>query len=303
MTDPTVISPLKNERPETWTEAAAFVVVFPAEPETVDETEPAVAIDPSPGNAKLPPPEPFPETPPPVAPPRPGAETWIPNALAVGVPALVADGAPVEPVSARTDTTPSSSDWRLTTSPGYWRPPTSANRSRVESRIGNVGNASVLLARLRSEPEQAAVLLDIDGTLAPIVERPEDAAVPEETRAEVERLAGRTASSPASAAARGRRTPPGRRRRRSSTSASTGSRLIRKPGASRSSSRPSANGSRGPGRSRTKAGVTLAFHYREAADEAEARRRADQVAAAAESAGLTRAPRAEGARGETAGRR
>jgi trehalose 6-phosphate phosphatase len=47
------------------------------------------------------------------------------------------------------------------------------------------------LARLRSEPGRAAVLLDVDGTLAPIVARPELAAVPEETRAEVRRLAGR----------------------------------------------------------------------------------------------------------------
>ena len=49
------------------------------------------------------------------------------------------------------------------------------------------------LARLRSEPGRAAVLLDVDGTLAPIVARPELAAVPEETRAEVRRLAGRYA--------------------------------------------------------------------------------------------------------------
>ena len=49
------------------------------------------------------------------------------------------------------------------------------------------------LARLRSEPGQAAVLLDVDGTLAPIVARPELAVVPDETRAEVERLAGRYA--------------------------------------------------------------------------------------------------------------
>ena len=34
------------------------------------------------------------------------------------------------------------------------------------------------LARLRDAPESAAILLDVDGTLAPIVERPEDAAVP-----------------------------------------------------------------------------------------------------------------------------
>ena len=39
------------------------------------------------------------------------------------------------------------------------------------------------LARLREAPERAAILLDVDGTLAPIVDRPEDAAVPEETRA------------------------------------------------------------------------------------------------------------------------
>ncbi len=49
------------------------------------------------------------------------------------------------------------------------------------------------LARLREEPRLAAVLLDVDGTLAPIVSRPELAAVPEETRAEVRRLAERYA--------------------------------------------------------------------------------------------------------------
>ena len=40
---------------------------------------------------------------------------------------------------------------------------------------------------------QAAVLLDVDGTLSPIVDRPEDATVPEETRTEVRRLAARYA--------------------------------------------------------------------------------------------------------------
>jgi trehalose-phosphatase len=49
------------------------------------------------------------------------------------------------------------------------------------------------LALLRSEPGRAAVLLDVDGTLAPIVERPELASVPDETRAEVRRLTGRYA--------------------------------------------------------------------------------------------------------------
>jgi trehalose 6-phosphate phosphatase len=49
------------------------------------------------------------------------------------------------------------------------------------------------LDRLRSAPERAAVLLDVDGTLAPIVERPEDAAVPEETRAVLRDLVARYA--------------------------------------------------------------------------------------------------------------
>ncbi len=50
-----------------------------------------------------------------------------------------------------------------------------------------------LLARLAEEPRAAALLLDVDGTLAPIVDRPEDAAVPPETRTELERLRGRYA--------------------------------------------------------------------------------------------------------------
>jgi len=38
------------------------------------------------------------------------------------------------------------------------------------------------VALLAARPEAAGVLLDVDGTIAPIVDRPEDAAVPEETR-------------------------------------------------------------------------------------------------------------------------
>lgn len=50
-----------------------------------------------------------------------------------------------------------------------------------------------LLARLAAEPDRAGLLLDVDGTLAPIVARPEDASVPGETQAELERLRGRYA--------------------------------------------------------------------------------------------------------------
>lgn len=49
------------------------------------------------------------------------------------------------------------------------------------------------LDRLRAEPERAAIFLDVDGVLAPIVDLPEHSQVPEETRAEVRRLAGKYA--------------------------------------------------------------------------------------------------------------
>lgn len=50
-----------------------------------------------------------------------------------------------------------------------------------------------LLRLFAADPERGAVLLDVDGTLAPIVDRPEDARVPDETRRELARLAGRYA--------------------------------------------------------------------------------------------------------------
>jgi trehalose 6-phosphate phosphatase len=50
-----------------------------------------------------------------------------------------------------------------------------------------------LLAGLTEDPSKAALFLDVDGVLAPIVPRPEDARVPDETRAELRRLDGRYA--------------------------------------------------------------------------------------------------------------
>ena len=47
------------------------------------------------------------------------------------------------------------------------------------------------LLPLAAAPERAAILLDVDGTLAPIVAVPEDARVPDETRAELRRLVRR----------------------------------------------------------------------------------------------------------------
>ncbi|MBD0329829.1 MAG: trehalose-phosphatase [Thermoleophilia bacterium] len=49
------------------------------------------------------------------------------------------------------------------------------------------------LAELARDPARAAILLDIDGTLAPIVADPTQSRVPDETRAELVRLTGRYA--------------------------------------------------------------------------------------------------------------
>src|SRR5438477_9252235 len=48
-----------------------------------------------------------------------------------------------------------------------------------------------LLRRLTEDPARAAILLDVDGTRAPIVERPEDARVPDEIKRELARLVDR----------------------------------------------------------------------------------------------------------------
>jgi trehalose-phosphatase len=57
----------------------------------------------------------------------------------------------------------------------------------VEARIAQ------LIAALRADPGSAAVICDVDGTLAPIVAAPESAVVPEETRHALRALAGRYA--------------------------------------------------------------------------------------------------------------
>ena len=139
------------------------------------------------------------------------------------------------------------------------------------------------LARLRSEPGRAAVLLDVDGTLAPIVARPELAAVPEETREEVRRLAGRYALV---AAVSGR-------------TSSEAERLVGVEGVVyvgvhglelapeaqrwRESLRPFAAERWAWVEDK---GLTVAFHWREAPNEQEARRELEAIAARAAEAGL-----------------
>ncbi len=56
-----------------------------------------------------------------------------------------------------------------------------------------VDGSDSLLARLAEAPELTALLLDVDGVLAPIVDVPHEAVVPEQTRAELRRLHARYA--------------------------------------------------------------------------------------------------------------
>ncbi|HEV2712622.1 MAG TPA: trehalose-phosphatase [Gaiellaceae bacterium] len=147
-------------------------------------------------------------------------------------------------------------------------------------------SAPVLLVRLRSEPAAAAVLLDVDGTLAPIVELPEEAFVPGETRAEVARLASRYGLV---ACISGRAAADARRLVGVDGVEYVGVHgLEGDPDAERFKLQLEAFAERvpWPWTVESKAGVTLAYHYREAADEEDARRRADDVVAAAEAAGL-----------------
>ena len=69
-----------------------------------------------------------------------------------------------------------------------------------------------LIEPLRADPAAAAVLLDIDGTLAPIVRHASDATVPEQTRMLLIECSRRSAPSPVSAAARRRSHADGRDR-------------------------------------------------------------------------------------------
>jgi trehalose 6-phosphate phosphatase len=64
---------------------------------------------------------------------------------------------------------------------------------RTSRSTGRIVSGVDALARLAAEPERAAIFLDVDGVLAPIVSRPEEAHVPPETKTELRRLNGRYA--------------------------------------------------------------------------------------------------------------
>jgi trehalose 6-phosphate phosphatase len=140
-----------------------------------------------------------------------------------------------------------------------------------------------LLAPLREAPERGAILLDVDGTLAPIVARPEDAAVPERTRRELERLAeryGLVACLSGRAGADAERVVGVEGIR---YVGNHGLELL--DGAEALASRIAAFRD-AVGRTVEDKGLSLAYHFREAQDEAEARAALEPVATQAEKEGL-----------------
>lgn len=139
------------------------------------------------------------------------------------------------------------------------------------------------LDRLAEAPDRAAIVLDVDGTLAPIVSRPEQASVPEETRRELERLAGRYALV---ACVSGRTGDDARRLVGVDGLRYVGSHgLELAPDAARWSEEIHRFASSVDWPVEDK-GLTVSFHYREAADEDAALEYLQEVAERARAAGL-----------------
>ncbi len=160
---------------------------------------------------------------------------------------------------------------------------------------------SEALAPLRESPARAAIFLDIDGTLAPIVEQPSDAVVPERTRQLLSALARRYGSV---ACVSGRRASEARALvgvGSISYLGSHGTELLRAgsaepvldPGLEDWRSRINEFGRQAdtPDLRRLRVrledkGPILAFHWRAAPDQEAARGAIDALATKAESAGL-----------------
>jgi trehalose 6-phosphate phosphatase len=140
-----------------------------------------------------------------------------------------------------------------------------------------------LLAPLVEAPAETAILLDVDGTLAPIVQRPEVAAVPDETRAEVRRLAAKYALV---ASISGRMGSDAERLVGVDGVVYVGVHgLELSPEAKRWRGRVQAFADAAPWPVENK-GLTIGFHYRDAEDEAAARAELERVAERARAAGL-----------------
>jgi trehalose 6-phosphate phosphatase len=137
--------------------------------------------------------------------------------------------------------------------------------------------------RLRAEPQRAAIFLDVDGVLAPIVSRPEDARVPEDTREAVRRLVGRYGLV---AVVSGRTSDDAARLigiPQVAVAGTHGLELEEIDGEWRRRMESIARDVHYPYEDK---GVTFSFHYRGVADEELAREELENVAAEAEAIGL-----------------
>jgi trehalose 6-phosphate phosphatase len=143
---------------------------------------------------------------------------------------------------------------------------------------------AALLERLAAEPLLAGLFLDFDGVLAPIVERPDDARAPAETRSELERLAGRYALV---AVVSGRAGDDVRRRVGVDGVVAVGSHgLELDPDAEGWRDRIAAFADAAEWPDTERKGLTLSFHYRTATDERAAAEALEALAERARSQGL-----------------
>ncbi|MCP9484610.1 MAG: trehalose-phosphatase [Gaiellaceae bacterium MAG52_C11] len=141
-----------------------------------------------------------------------------------------------------------------------------------------------LIARLIQAPELAAILLDVDGVLAPIVDVPHEAAVPEETRTELRRLHARYGLV---ACISGRAGPDARRVVGLDELVYVGEHgLELVPGAANWSERLLGLAATVDWEDVERKPLTVTFHYRRADDESEAVRFLEAVATRARAEGL-----------------
>jgi trehalose 6-phosphate phosphatase len=146
--------------------------------------------------------------------------------------------------------------------------------------------SDLLLERLTAEPAETGLFLDFDGVLAPIVDRPEDATLPPETRAEVERLVHRYALV---AVVSGRTSDDVRARLGADGVVCVGSHgLELEPQADRWRRTLAAFAADAPWpRAEVEPkGLAVAFHFRDHPDEREAVRELDAIAESARAEGL-----------------
>jgi len=143
--------------------------------------------------------------------------------------------------------------------------------------------AAEFLAPLARAPARSALVLDVDGTLAPIAPRPELAFVPEKTRTELARLAGRYLLV---ACVSGRSGQDARRLVGVDGIEVVGNHGLELDPRAHALVERIAGFRDSVGLPVEDKGLSLTYHYREAEDEAAARVELEQVAARARAEGL-----------------